>query len=247
MLQEQCQFCYSAALDYLETSDLTNQLRSSTRSDSHSLRAVSNASELRSSRRSLNRNDSLRSSAKRSSRNLDVSQVGNGVTTTVYGDSEATSTFSSNSQQHALAIAKRASQEEPSSSTQLTLLDEGAQIPSASPSSSTTPQLLTPRTDQLSQTPTHDHPLLHTNTLPAGGGGGGATSNLQGLTPTSASQTSLGISGAAYPISSFRGRDSGGQRSSTDSFEKQIATLLNINNSNNNNNSCGFVDVYIES
>lgn len=91
--QEQYQFCYTAALDYLESSDLINQLKSSTRSDTHSLRHSSNASDLRASRRSLNRNDSLRSSVKRSSRNLEMSQVGNGVTTTVYGGSEATSTF----------------------------------------------------------------------------------------------------------------------------------------------------------
>ena len=62
--QEQYQFCYTAALDYLETSDLMNQLKSSTRSDTHLMRGASNASELRSSRRSLNRNDSLRSSVK---------------------------------------------------------------------------------------------------------------------------------------------------------------------------------------
>ena len=59
----------------------------------HSLRHSSNASDLQASRRSLNRNDSLRSSVKRSSRNLEMSKVGNGVTTTVYGGSEATSTF----------------------------------------------------------------------------------------------------------------------------------------------------------
>ena len=91
--QEQYQFCYTAALDYLETSDLMNQLKSSTRSDTHLMRGASNVSELRSSRRSLNRNDSLRSSVKRSSRNLGMGNVGNGVSTTVYGVSEATSTF----------------------------------------------------------------------------------------------------------------------------------------------------------
>ena len=59
----------------------------------HSLRHSSNASDLWASRRSLNCNDSFRSSVKQSSRNLEMSQVGNGVTTTVYGGSEATSTF----------------------------------------------------------------------------------------------------------------------------------------------------------
>ena len=59
--QEQYQFCYTAALDYLETPDLMNQLKSS---DTHLMRGASNVSELRSSRRSLNRNDSLRSSVK---------------------------------------------------------------------------------------------------------------------------------------------------------------------------------------
>ena len=97
-LQEQYQFCYTATLDYLESSDLINQLRSSTRSDTRSLKGVSNASELRSSQRSLARNDSLRSSTKRSSRNFELGQVGNGVSTTVYGGSEATSTFGTTQQ-----------------------------------------------------------------------------------------------------------------------------------------------------
>ena len=97
-LQEQYQFCYTATLDYLESSDLINQLRSSTRSDTRSLKGASNASELRSSRRSLARNDSLRSSTKRSSRNFELGQVGNGVSTTVYGGSEATSTFGTTQQ-----------------------------------------------------------------------------------------------------------------------------------------------------
>ena len=109
--QEQYQFCYTAALDYLESSDLVNQLRSSTRSDTHSLRAASNASELRASCRSLNRNDSVRSSAKRSSRNLEMSQVGNGVSTTVYGGSEATSTFGTSQQLHPV-VAPRSSLED---------------------------------------------------------------------------------------------------------------------------------------
>ncbi|CAI8013798.1 Receptor-type tyrosine-protein phosphatase delta [Geodia barretti] len=244
---EQYQFCYTAALDYLETSDLANQLRTSTRSESHSLRAASNASELRSSRRSLNRNDSLRSSAKRSSRNLEISQVGNGVSTTVYGDSEATSTFSSTQQN--LSVAKRASQEDPFQRVPQGNGGEG--VPSASPlppSLSSTPQLL-PNLSQSSQ----DHPtlppssLLHSNTLPSRGGSSSLLQTHVAAGSASASQSSLGYSGVtAYPVSSFRGRDSGGQMSSQTSLEREIAALtMNINNSNSNDTS-RVVNVYIE-
>ena len=61
----------------------------------------------------------------------------------------------------------------------------------------------------------------------------------------SSSHSSLGRSAggsSAYPVSSF-GVQTGGQSTSQDNLERQLAALaLNLNNSNNNN----VVDVYSE-
>ena len=173
--------------------------------------------------------------------------MGNGVSTTVYGDSEATSTFSSTQQN--LSVAKRASQEDPFQRVPQGNGGEG--VPSASPlppSLSSTPQLL-PNLSQSSQ----DHPtlppssLLHSNTLPSRGGSSSLLQTHVAAGSASASQSSLGYSGVtAYPVSSFRGRDSGGQMSSQTSLEREIAALtMNINNSNSNDTS-RVVNVYIE-
>lgn len=172
--------------------------------------------------------------------------MGNGVSTTVYGDSEATSTFSST--QHNLSVATRASQEDPAQRTP-SGAEGGSSASPLPPSSSSTPQLL-PNLSQSSQ----DHPtpapsaLLHSNTLPSRGGSSNLLQSHMAAGPTSASQSSLGQSGVGvgYPVSSFRGRDSGGQRSSQNSLEREIAALtMNINNSNNNDTS-RVVNVYIE-
>ena len=60
---------------------------------------------------------------------------------------------------------------------------------------------------------------------------------------SSSSQSSLGRPvGGAYPVSSFGVQTGGGQSTSQDSLERQLAALtLNLNNSNNN-----IVDVYVE-
>ena len=218
--------------------------------------------------------------------------MGNGVSTTVYGVSEATSTFGT--AQHSTAsprtsldsssAAQRTAQGVADlgdgSGTPVPTLHSSPQPPTASPSprllvnphlahldtgslsqgsssgAGSVPQLLaaTGSYHTLSQgAAATSHPALHTNTLPTRGGGGGASGLVHshwGMAGGSASQSSLGhtvsggvAGGGAYPVSSFKGRTSGGQSTSQDSLEKQLATLaLNLNSSNNNN----FVDVYVE-
>ena len=181
-----------------------------------------------------------------------MAQTGNGVSTTVYGASEATSTFGSS--QHNLATASRSAQDDAAQRTEVAV--EGP--PSATPPSpSSTPQLplTNPHLTHLEQlsvpgsTPSlaglhgASSQPLPPSSLPQSSflsSRGGASNLLQSY---SASQSSLGHSAVA---SGPRGRGSGGQRTSQDSLEQQIAALtLNMNNSNNIDTS-RIVDVYIE-
>ena len=187
----------------------------------HSLRHSSNASDLWASRRSLNRNDSLRSSVKRSSRNLEMSQVGNGVTTTVYGGSAATSTFGNS---HPVATLLGALQGvadlgdgsgTPVPPLHPSLLPPTGTSPSPGPhllanphlahleaSSSSQPQLSQVSTQgpgpQLPATSGSYHSLSgsqgQTNTLPSRGtqGSSGLLQSHRGMAGSSASHSSLG-------------------------------------------------------
>lgn len=187
-LQEQYQFCYNAALDYLEASDLINQLRSSTRSDTRPSRTASNASDLRSSRRSRSpaRSDSVRSAAKRSSRNLELSQMGNGVST-VYGGSEATSTFGTSQHLHPPTAGSTA---DSSSLSQGTVQGaEGLGSPSHTPVPSQPPL---PPSASPAAFPRHLLANPHLAHLDTGGGGGSQSplSSMQGSSPYLSAQGS---------------------------------------------------------
>lgn len=186
-----------------------------------------------------------------------MTNASNGVTTTVYGGSEATSTFGTTNQQQQLTVGG----------------DEERQI-SPLPPSPTHHLLTNPHlahldhggggASQLSQSSITSaqgsSSITQSNTLPIRGGGtSGFMQSHWGMAPTSSSQTSLSRStaaqpppsalsqggGGAYPISSFKSRNSGGPNTSQDSLDQQFATLaLNINNSNNCTSHV--VDVYIE-
>ena len=130
--------------------------------------------------------------------------MGNGVSTTVYGVSEATSTFGT-AAQHPPATP-RSSQDSTSQRPPQGAVDMG--------DGSGTP------------VPPRHHPTAYT--LPSRGGTSGLMQTHWATAGASSSQSSLSHSAtAAYPVTSFRGRTSG---TSQDSLEQQIASLaMNIN------------------
>ena len=190
-----------------------------------------------------------------------MSNVSNGVaaTTTVYGDSEATSTFGTSNQQQLTVPSPQPLEDQRQSepvplpphllaNPHLAHLDPGSQV---SQSSLPSAQGWEPSLAGSSSSPLPSSPpsLMQTSTLPTRGSGGssGPMQSHWAMAASSSSQTSLtrpppSQEGGAYPVSSFRGRGSGGQRSSQDSLEQQFAALThNLNNSNNN-----VVDVFVE-
>ena len=177
--------------------------------------------------RSLNRNDSLGSSVKRSSCNLEMSQVGNGVTTTVYGGSEATSTFGTS---HPVATLL---DDSPSQGALQGVADLGDG--SGTPVPPLHPSLLPPTGTSPSPGP---HLLVNPHLAHLE-----ASSSSQ---PQLSSQVSTQGPGPHCLLPQGPTTASLGPRDrptlSQDSLERQLAILTqNINNSNNN-----VVDVFVE-